>query len=1232
MAAMAPALTEAVSEAHQRLKLATPSSPSSGQDKAKGSFVDDRDPLLLTEQELKPSENRQPQQQPPLLLPSHQHLQPKKGFAISVAAAHEPQKGIDPAGTLLNGYSQQHHRYQAFKPSVLLSLSHSFLKSGSPNLLTSSLLSERISGCLKMNSNEHCNSTTAAEVTNGMPKQAVMLSGADLNGNAGVGVAVNGNKAAVSPTLSSTPRSTEAMCGANSVSTAAVINSNSGNTLTNGNGIHKSCSHGAENSRIESGSQGQPCFQPEAAKSAEDTCQLDRNVNGKYSLSCSIKNLNSIGARICSGAVSEQTSSSLISECDLAARTLQVTTRQADIESRARRLCKRLQVVQAKQVERHVQQQLGGFVGHSLQKITGSLNKHDGTFPYTIPATESLLKSSLQGGDMGGLDTFAHSLKFGAKHSPSSYEVLSDLLDDHTVSRGIEKLVSSATANLRSSEKAFDSDATESSSGGETDVEEEEMTNVRVEQRHVTLQRRAEWRWAMERAAIISRWTWLQAQVSDLEYRIRQQTDIYRQIRSNKGLVVLGDAQQPEDLMKQQCRFAAAAAPVNSKGNGVAIIATNSSSSELKMPSRVDNRCEMSPCSPSHLLRNVDKQSSRLTQSLGSVLCPSSPSCTPLPGSPVPPKARTPPQQLNGIVNSLHPSPSDSSSLDSSDAEEILSKKQRLESLTAPPSPPDNSCIAARVRPIRRYRKRRLVRSNIVSYLSRKPQRPLTVKCSCEWPNTCILCGCKTAVRTVDHNMPLEERVALLDLSYHPILSFSHDNPLHLQLETFLKEDRHYKLSHKLKALKLSQLKKKTQDNTKNVCQKIASSLLSSAKYGHNKNGSDKLFKHRFEHWQPIPKLEAESVLEQVKPQIKKPSHPSVTVGTAIPFKGDRRQKASANHVLSFTNPLTPKPSLVVHHPPSSSSIETSQAVTASQPTNTAPSTHQQSSRKRRGESSFDINNIVIPMSMAAAARVEKLQYKEILTPSWRIVKYKECELLNHKAEGHEDEELEDTHDEAYLSRHASFEEMERSRWNSWAATTTHRRGSRSSNKGDGRLTPQPHPMTPQPASPDLGFHSLNDLPQTPLSAGCHSPEPFTSLHSLSLRERTRVLSCSEDTRSSTPELLDEDVQTVQPWELRIFPLSDKECESLLEPLDTPKESSHKQLRDVRWPPGGKHSVRTEGTDSGISIECHTLTLTSKPHHPFHNSHADFHSLTEMREGMEGIVTKDPFSVRSTKR
>lgn len=41
----------------------------------------------------------------------------------------------------------------------------------------------------------------------------------------------------------------------------------------------------------------------------------------------------------------------------------------------------------------------------------------------------------------------------------------------------------------------------------------------------------------------------------------------------------------------------------------------------------------------------------------------------------------------------------------------------------------------------------------------------------------------------------------------------------------------------------------------------------------------------------------------------------------------------------------------------------------------------QKEARKKRFENAYDINNIVIPYSMAASTRVEKLKYKEIQTP-----------------------------------------------------------------------------------------------------------------------------------------------------------------------------------------------------------------------------------------------------------
>ncbi|GCB68928.1 hypothetical protein scyTo_0012340 [Scyliorhinus torazame] len=219
---------------------------------------------------------------------------------------------------------------------------------------------------------------------------------------------------------------------------------------------------------------------------------------------------------------------------ELHSRTLLAKTRQSEIQRRACRLRKRLEVVQAKQVERHVQQQLGGFVEQTVPKLPhlDCLKRQDGSLrnPQLVFACKSD-SASCKGGE-------------------STSETLTNFFKSSSASKGLEKFISSSDSKLRFSENAFDSDVTESSSGGESDLEEESLTKVDMEQCHMPVLQRSEWRWAIERAAIVSRWNWLQAHVSDLEYRIRQQTDIYRQIRANKGSVVLGDSPPPEDLSR----------------------------------------------------------------------------------------------------------------------------------------------------------------------------------------------------------------------------------------------------------------------------------------------------------------------------------------------------------------------------------------------------------------------------------------------------------------------------------------------------------------------------------------------------------------------------------------------------------------------------------------------------------------------------------------------------------
>lgn len=93
-------------------------------------------------------------------------------------------------------------------------------------------------------------------------------------------------------------------------------------------------------------------------------------------------------------------------------------------------------------------------------------------------------------------------------------------------------MASQLECQLHVLERELDSDATASSSGAESC---DEMLNYNnTQQLTAPLQRRAAYRWAEARAGIAARWMWLQAQISDLEYRIRQHGEIHRQIRAAK--------------------------------------------------------------------------------------------------------------------------------------------------------------------------------------------------------------------------------------------------------------------------------------------------------------------------------------------------------------------------------------------------------------------------------------------------------------------------------------------------------------------------------------------------------------------------------------------------------------------------------------------------------------------------------------------------------------------------
>ncbi|XP_019403997.1 PREDICTED: KAT8 regulatory NSL complex subunit 1 isoform X3 [Crocodylus porosus] len=737
-------------------------------------------------------------------------------------------------------------------------------------------------------------------------------------------------------------------------------------------------------------------------------------------------------------------SAAQFSTLDSDMRTRALLRRQADIENRARRLQKRLQVVQAKQVERHIQQQLGGFLEKTLSKLPNldSL-RHRSQLMLTRKAEAALRKAASE---------------------TTTSEGLSSFLKSDSITEELERFTASGMAYLRSSEQAFDSDVTDSSSGGESDIEEEELTKADVDQHHVPLRRRSEWRWAADRAAIVSRWNWLQAHVSDLEYRIRQQTDIYKQIRANKGLIALGEASPPDPAADD---------------------ASRSLSAEVKLEPGIDRL----GASVSQPLENLGTSAANTSESL-----PSKP-CGAL-------------RPVNGVINTLQPGLAEHAQGDGPDAEELLHKKQRLNMVSS-----DGTCVAARTRPALSYKKRRLVRPSNIVPLSKKVLRNSMARCSCDVNPLCALCGTRSSMSPeIQYDAPLLERLSQLDSCIHPVLSFPDDVPTSLHFQSMLKSQWQNKPYEKIKPPKKLSLKHRAPMPTSNLSDparkdrhKLVNSFFTTA-----------MLKHHTD--------------------VGGPSYLSAAT-TPTPHSPIVRQLSTSSESSA---------------PASASSQGTSQP------------------RRRRGESSFDINNIVIPMSVAATTRVEKLQYKEILTPSWR-----EVDISALKVNSDEDnEEIEDLSDSAFAALHAKCEEMERARWLWSTSMPPQRRGSRSYRSTDGRTTPQlGNPSTPQPASPDVGScHSHSEFSHTHSPRSPISPELLSAPLTPLSRDSMRLLS-SEDTRCSTPEA-GFDEQAVQPWERRTFPLSynpKTECEDQSDPQD-------RSSRCTRRTSGSKSSREMDGT------------------------------------------------------
>uniref|UniRef100_W5N6N4 KAT8 regulatory NSL complex subunit 1 n=1 Tax=Lepisosteus oculatus TaxID=7918 RepID=W5N6N4_LEPOC len=615
--------------------------------------------------------------------------------------------------------------------------------------------------------------------------------------------------------------------------------------------------------------------------------------------------------------------------------------------------------------------------------------------------------------------------------------------------------------------------------------------------------RRAEGRYAVERASIVSHWNWLQAHISDLEYRIRQQTDIYRQIRANKGMIVLGDS-APCDITAEdglEVKLEPSACSHLIQGS-LAIFPYSGSLDNMSAKTcwfLVDSLIQFV---------HVHKEASGISNRCGCFAGQPHFGRVGEPGPSTQPPCRRRPAE------GLRPCPA-----------RQWSHQQ--------PSPADSTCVAARTRPVLTYKKRRLVRPSAVANLNRKQvQRSAGPRCSCDVNPQCVICGSRVSPSPeVQYEAPLLERLSLFDPCVHPILSFSDDVSMNLHFQRVMKSHWQNKPLEKIKPLKKLSLKHKISlsgrlpDSTSKDKHKLTNSLLATPIY----TNFGCIYSN-------------EEALIRFPPS----RSPGLSHHKVRPDKLHRQQQQQLDELLSMSKlertPAERAPALTPTAYDKSSHSRKRQPTpkifldTGSPCSTSLASLHTPPVRRRRGESSFDINNIVIPMSVAATTRVEKLQYKEILTPSWREVDI----CAQPIAEEDDSVEIEDLSDAAFSQLHLKCEEQERSRWTWTASAPAKRRGSRSYKSSDGRTTPLlggTNPPTPQPASPDTAhFQALQDFGPLPSPRSPASPDLLSNPHTPGSRDSHRP-PASEDTRCSTPDFSFEELQTVQPWERRNFPL-----------------------------------------------------------------------------------------------
>ncbi|KAM5152069.1 KAT8 regulatory NSL complex subunit 1-like protein isoform 2-T3 [Mantella aurantiaca] len=700
--------------------------------------------------------------------------------------------------------------------------------------------------------------------------------------------------------------------------------------------------------------------------------------------------------------------------------------RQQDLINRAKRNKKRLQILLTKHIAEHCRQKISKFVSYETRKAKVS--------SYPIDHQSNNMKRK---------HIVADPLNVASNTCINRKEQDSESLE---IASGMGTFSASMPSILTSFERQLDSDATGSSSDEEWMENSEKINNCNVE-----------CYWLSTRANVGSRWTWLQFKLLELECQIQQLGNLQNQLQSQKGTLVFDE---PSDSTRRKETYW----PEVDNGLRPAERLTTPPK-DRNLSSTKD--IEMSPSSPTMLLRNIELQSAQLTEMVSSLM-----TSFPIAHSPKPYIKSHKREHGEAEFQRFRRMPVNNTESPMSNGFSQKQLKKEWKRIYAK-VPSTSGSSSARTRPLQLYYKRNLYRlgSRCTAMLSHND-----VYCCNESLQTSNRGSTETCCDKLQRPVLVKSNLCEIEPHFHPVLSLPSDIPFHIYLDALLKnrDIRGDAVDNTLSILK--------EDGSHPHCQRIRPQQSQSI----SMTVRELAFSKDANNSSPI----------NVTPEC---SYDPCKDERSSARTYDLAETVTLNSFNNFTQTEDTTTTTPTSQKSSSQTRDASVVVSGSG-----------TRRRLRSESSYDIDNIVIPMNLVAPLKLERLQYKEIVTPSFK-------EMVYHPLEIPPNEELEDLSDDAYSDRHEKYEQTEKARWSFWKQTTWPKK-SRLSGDGFADWSGKVFPCNEENCSP-----------------GCVSPVSWNMLSPNTNETQTQ---------QSSYELQN---HKVGQWEQRVFPLSEAAALTLVD-------------------------------------------------------------------------------------